>query len=199
MKYKELYAADNTLLDGTSFPDGIDADVARAAISGRVWECDVIYEDAATFKMFVENWSATRQVAFLHLLAVADAEYSPIENYNRIESETRTPDITRTRTPDLTQSDSGTVISENTISADNADSYQPDNKSTTIPNTSTHTTGTETNTETGTETIARNTHGNIGVTTNQDMINAEIDTLPRLNIYNWIASDFEDYLCITKY
>lgn len=40
------------------------------------------------------------------------------------------------------------------------------------------------------ETYTGRTHGNIGVTTNQQMIEQELDLLAKFNIYDWIAKQF---------
>ena len=46
--------------------------------------------------------------------------------------------------------------------------------------------------------IERRTHGNIGVTTNQEMIEAELK-LRRYDIYNIISNEFLDKFCIGVY
>lgn len=51
----------------------------------------------------------------------------------------------------------------------------------------------------GTETYTEHTHGNIGVTTNTQLINEELALLKKFNVYDWIASKFERDLCIQIY
>ena len=42
-------------------------------------------------------------------------------------------------------------------------------------------------------------HGNIGVTTSQQMLQAELDIAPNLNIYQYITADFRKRFCIEVY
>ena len=42
-------------------------------------------------------------------------------------------------------------------------------------------------------------HGNVGVTSNEKLINEEIDLLERFNVYDWIASQFESDMMICIY
>lgn len=116
----------------------------------------------------------------------------------------------------------GTDTTENTISADNSSAYQPDNKSTTTygrTDTASGSNTTEygktdtmkygkkdtleygkTDTASGTdttgygllETYDRLRHGNIGVTTNNQLINQELEMLEDFEPYDWIARVFEE-------
>ncbi len=123
--------------------------------------------------------------------------------------------------------ESGTTQTERTISAENANDYQPDNmetvthlkgeavthgkktdesdKKTTLDdfthghniNTSgqdTHKRDTENDTQ-----HEMNRHGNIGVTTNQDLMNQELDLLERFNPYRFIADLYEKELMLGLY
>lgn len=47
--------------------------------------------------------------------------------------------------------------------------------------------------------FSQHLHGNIGVTTNQQMINEELDLLERFNVYGWIAKTFRADLIIDVY
>ena len=58
---------------------------------------------------------------------------------------------------------------------------------------------TETRTGDGEESYTEHTHGNIGVTTNQDMIRQELELLQRFNVYDWIAAKYEREMCIQVY
>lgn len=129
------------------------------------------------------------------------------------DTETRTPQLTRTRTDE--------------ISAENASTYQPDSLHTDV-DTGSETTETEhektdettygkTNEITredvqttqhghvesksydGGESYTEHTHGNIGVTTNQQMITEELELIKRFNIYDWIAARIESDLFVMVY
>ena len=50
-----------------------------------------------------------------------------------------------------------------------------------------------------TDNFLQHMHGNIGVTTNQQMINQELDLLERFNVYGWIAKTFRADLILEVY
>ena len=51
----------------------------------------------------------------------------------------------------------------------------------------------------GTDKYVEHTHGNIGVTTNQDMIEQELQLLRHFDVYDWIAAKLENELFIQVY
>lgn len=73
----------------------------------------------------------------------------------------------------------GKSTAENTISADNASEYQPDSKTIVTPE--------------------LHTYGNIGVTTSQQMLEAELNIVTRLDLINYIADDFRNEFCLDVY
>lgn len=120
-----------------------------------------------------------------------------------------------------------TRATENTISAFNSSTYQPDNKSQDSGDlTTTHgrredidddtatTYGHKTDIDDDTATTyghkldnnhydkkhyIQHLHGNVGVTSNEKLINEELDLLERFNVYDWIASQFESDMMICIY
>lgn len=73
----------------------------------------------------------------------------------------------------------GSSSAENTISADNASEYQPDSKTVVTPD--------------------LHTYGNIGVTTSQQMLEAELNIIGRLDPAEYIADDFRQEFCLDIY
>lgn len=53
--------------------------------------------------------------------------------------------------------------------------------------------------ENGSSKYTEHTHGNIGVTTNQQMIEAELELLRHFDVYDWIASKLESELFLQIY
>ena len=112
----------------------------------------------------------------------------------------------------ITRNLSGSESNENTVSAYNTSTYQPDRASEgrqSENETTAHSGQDVTESTVGEnklDTVDRdeleNTtyevfrHGNIGVTTNQQMINEELDLLERFNLYLWIARKFRNELMI---
>lgn len=128
-----------------------------------------------------------------------EKNYEPLENYDM--EQTETPDITKTKAVDTNVTTTTTDdITANDIYGFNSSSAKPQTKST--RNGSVTTSGTsddniETETETGTRGLTR--HGNIGVTTSQQMLQSEIDLRSNFNIMNQIMNDTDSILCLLVY
>lgn len=191
---------------------------------------EVRYPEPEILKMCVDAFFKSKKENYSRMLDALLIEYSPIENYDRMEE--RTLDINRENSVNRSGEDRGTdnrtlssttvdsiqsekkSTSENKTSAFNATTYQPLDTSTTeesgrstdnMENNGTDNLAREnkfSNSETGngTEGHKENArmHGNIGVTTNQQMINEEIE-LRKINIYELIALDFENEITIPVY
>ena len=113
----------------------------------------------------------------------------------------------------------GNTVTTREISAENAGTYQADNQETLVHgegNTTTHGKGTDDSlthgeviTQGGSDTHKQDKgsqtdyevyrHGNVGVTTNQAMINEELDLLNRFNPYRFIADLYEKELILGLY
>ena len=179
MFYNELHQGgiralldyDNTLFDLMQLPEGVELEGVVDNIIYRYGDTPLFTPDPEVMKYYIKVWSRKRLDQWKRFKDAIEIEYAPLENYDRIEegSGDRTPNITR----------------EQTISADNSSDYQPDNK----------------NTETGKEEYSNKlrAHGNIGVTTSQQMLQSEIDLIPILNVYDFIANDFRSEFCLDIY
>ena len=118
--------------------------------------------------------------------ALIVSTYSPIENYNMEEKET--PDLTRTKNVKTSvKTDNGiygfnsatpTPQTESVVSGEKLDNEETEKHS-------------------GNKTLTR--HGNIGVTTNQQMLNQEIELRNRSNFYNILFDDVDSILCLLVY
>ena len=143
-------------------------------------------------------------------------------------SSTDTDDSTNSETRNFSQSDNGGGSNENTVSAFNSDSYTPHDKavstnnnthtdtgtgSTTVHDESGHTGNTEATTtsndstsgsneasgsQSGQTTVTSRIHGNIGVTTSQQMLESELK-LREYDVYEYIAQDFENEFLMQIY
>lgn len=223
-QYKEI-----DIFEGVTVPEPLDAETVKSAIMIRSGLMTPLYLEPEVFKACVTHWFTAKQWTIEHLIAIIQAEYNPIENYNRQENskdtlsgadtltmqggntQTNTGTDTTARTGTDTTSHSGTDITTEEISAENVSSYSPDSKSSlqhgesisvthgeNIGLTHGHTvTDTFNNRKDVTDygkinTRESNIHGNIGVTTTQQMIEQELELLRHFDIYGWIAEQFED-------
>lgn len=134
-------------------------------------------------------------------------------------SETHGGTDTRTEGGTTSTADGGNDTTTNEVSAYNSTGYQADRKETLahgMTETVTHgktdalahgeTVNESTihglkiaDENTGKETYTEHTHGNIGVTTNQQLIEQELELLRHFDIYGFIAEKFESELCLMIY
>ena len=130
-------------------------------------------------------------------------------------SETNTKNLTNTRETDSQVDTSGTTTGQ--VSAFNSSDWSNSSKDSSTGQTvgdetvTERNTGTDTKTgnntrrnvadedEDTTETYTQHLYGNIGVTTNQEMIEQELALLAKFNIYTWIAINLRDALFLEVY
>ena len=186
----------------------------------RFGEMTPIYQKPELLKLAVSNVAKSLKWSIDRLYNVTLLEYNPIENYDRIE---KGLDITDDTTDNTQNIGSQTVTSENQIgsttttpntitetkvSAFNELEYQPSEQ--------TKNTGTVTEShdkDTGTTTTTKNpdvqhmtynskynhdlrVHGNIGVTTSQQMMQSEIDLVTKNNYIDTVCQMYAERLLI---
>lgn len=216
-----LYNYDNTLFDGFVVPEGLVKQIAIDSILMRSRELEILYPDFTYMKNRITLWSTKYQNNWKKLYDTTVLEYNPIENYDRVEDWTDTDDETTTSARDNTRNTTNTVKSTSTNDIMNSVNVTEQNtafnagladhaKQITDGNTTEN--GTITNTETGKDSEnesvnggrsgmhTRNgrAHGNIGVTTTQQMIQSERD-LVVFNLYDVIAESFIENFCLMVY
>lgn len=205
---------DSTLFDGLQLPEGVDKKLVINCIIERHGNTALAHPDPKWMRHYIGTWSARRLPIWQKLDATLHLEYNPIENYDRKE------DIEEKRTTGRTSSSSASSTNGETnaeersenqtslhdVSAENASDYQADSKDTvTGGGTSSYRRDIDTSSEisgqenvTDTFTHSNRTHGNIGVTTSQQMIQAERD-LVRYSLIEEIAEDYRDAFCLDVY
>lgn len=175
------------MFDGCSVPDGLDMERVRGAIVMRCGLLTPLYlepevQRAATQQFFFEN-----QWNFKQIVAVIEADFSPIENVfeDRIETE-----VTNREHADTTTYGHST---ERQVSAENVNFYSPSNN--------TVESGADGRSGTGKDnrTLTTNRHGNIGVTSAQSLIHETLDLAERFNPYKFISDLYEKELILGLY
>lgn len=216
-----LYNYDNTLFDGFNVPEGLVKQIAIDAILMRTRELEILYPDFTYMKNRITIWSNKYQINWKKLYDTTVLEYNPIENYDRMENWTDTDDESTTSARDNTRNTNNTVKSTSTNKIVNNVNVTDQNTAFNaglsdhakqITDGDTTENGTITNTETGKDTENESvnggrtgkhtrtgrTHGNIGVTTSQQMIQSERD-LVVFNLYDVIAESFIENFCLMVY
>ena len=209
MTVEGLYNYKDTLFSQFSVPDGMDKQIAIDTICMRSREMEVLYPNLEFFAIRIGMWSRKNQYNWKKLYDTTLLEYNPIENYDRMEdwtdtdSETgtnsRNNDIRNTISNEVTNS--GNVTEQNTaFNAGLADHAKEISNNNTNSNGSGSTTENESGTSKRDLTHKRTgrTHGNIGVTTSQQMIQSERE-VAMFNIYDIIAESFVENFCLMVY
>lgn len=206
-----MYDYDNSIFDYLTLPEGLDKNTAIDEIAMECAELECLYPSVPFLKKAIGIWSATMQSSFARVWSAMNLEYNPIENYDRKEDETTSgtrqhsgQDITTgSNTDTRTISDSGSV--QNKIAGFDATALVDHDSGTSSRTGSDSTTGTDRTELTHGEKIAdagtrtSHIHGNIGVTTSQQMLESELDLVPRLNFYKYLAEEFKRRFCILVY
>lgn len=157
---------------------------------------------------FDDQWSRVKEALL--------AEYSPIENYDRTELSTHAftgTDIDQygrqTHTIGSQTHEFGAVSMTDAhgVTSYNSTAITPDSQDTHSETVRTNTDGirndedgarSDQHTKGTTETINSRVHGNVGVTTNQQMINAELE-LRKKNLIDIVMRDIDGFLCLKVY
>lgn len=127
-----------------------------------------------------ENGSNLHKVNGFNDSGLTNAEQDTItNNSNTTGTNTTSNEITTTNT--ASTSNNATTTNNGTIKNNGTS----DNSNTSL--------------DTGTITIAKTRGGNIGVTMTQQLLNAELDVRPKMNIYSYIIDDFKKRFCLLIY
>ena len=133
-----LYNYDPTLFANMEFPTGFttdDADNLIYSIVSETAELEVLYSSPSFMKTIIGVWSKKELPTWDRVYAAAQAEYNPIENYDRQEtsSDTKTASSQHSGTDTTTNTGTDTTTNTGTDTTTN--------------------TGTDTTTNTGTDTV----------------------------------------------
>ena len=206
------------LFKNLNLPEGIDKDTLVGNILMRGGEFEVMYSDPYFLQNLIGVWSSKWYRTFDKWVKALAIEYSPLENYDRMEewqdtrnnhgSETTSGTLGRTTSDSLsrTATDGGTT--ETKVSAYDSSTYQPSNQ-VTVTNSSGFTdtgSGTLNDTTSGSTTTSfgegakheGRVHGNVGVTTSQTMLESELQ-IAEWNLYEHITDLFLSEFVIPIY
>lgn len=244
--YKLFDSMGDDLFKYLNLPDGIEKDILTDNILLKGGEFEVIFSDPEFLQLAIKSWSGKWNRTFTKWIEALNIEYSPLENYDRIEewnerSESNSSESgTQTGTVTDSGSNTGTVKdvgsssgsdsttgtssgnTNNKISAFNSSALENDSQSSNSATnsnsseTSASTTNTRTDnllsTNTRTDDLSTSndregsisstksgrTHGNVGVTTSQQMLESELN-IAAWNIYEHITDIFLSEFVIPIY
>lgn len=166
-----LYNYNDTLFNGMKFPDGVDPDNVVSNLLIELAELEVIYPSWITMNRAIVDWSKARVSSWERMLQALNADYDPIENYDRRE--------------DWTDGADSSGGYQNKVAGFNSGEQTDSNSS-------------EQQTKSS-ATHSGRVHGNIGVTMAQQMIQAELDLRAVNDIVQIIVNEFKKRFCIMVY
>ena len=166
-----LFDYDPAVFDGLNLPDGVERETVVNNLLSELAELEVIYPSWITMRRAVSDWSKSRVTSWSKMLEALNADYNPVENYDRHEEWN-----------DKAKSSGGY---QNKVAGFNI-AGQTDSSSS------------EQQTNSGSSHSGR-IHGNIGVTMAQQMITAEIDMRAKFNITQIIVNEFKQRFCLMVY
>lgn len=212
-------ARDIDIFENCTVPSPLNIDMVKSEIMKRCGLLRPVYGEPEVMKALTKQWFDANQWNFDHLVKIIQANYSPIENVYESDhwstkhtgTDKRTfggeDDFTHGETHTLSGTDTVTDESktEHKVSAYNSSNYQASSidensgdidtkygkKDTASGTDKTEYGKTDDFTHGHIETYDRLRHGNIGVTTNDQLILEELDMLEKFNPYDWIAAKFE--------
>lgn len=188
-----LYRINPQIFAGLNFPEGIelDPDVIQWEILEECAELEVLYPDPDYMQIAIGKWAAYRMPSWLKMYSAIQATYNPIYNKDAHINETRIFGA-RSATNSI---GARTATEERTVSAFNSAQYAPAERTTATQNAATDTASELSHTDTESKTE----QGNIGVTTTQEMIEAEMDLRSKWSMYSVIVDEFKRKFCLLVY
>ena len=189
-----MQSQNDDLFSKMNLPVGIDKDTLIDNILLRAGEFEVLYSNPFFYQNAIGVWSAKHKKTFEKWIDALSIEYNPVENYDRMEEwEDKSNGNSTGETKGNTSLNS---INENKVSAFDSDLYQPDSYNSNISNGNDNS-NTKTNSSNNSKHVGR-VHGNIGVTTTQQMLQSEL-SLAVWNVYEHITDLFIEEFCIAIY
>ena len=203
------------LFDDMVIPDGVDKTVLTNNIIYDCAELEVIYPDPYFMQFAIGEWSKRELPIWQKIHEMETAEYNPIENYDRYDSETestgRERESTKSDTINSTSDaqsatvqgssdinrvagfNSETLVTNNQTTGNNTSNTSTDSKGASVQNTN----------DKGQENENRvkqlHSHGNIGVVTVAAMMSELVDVLPEVNTISYITESFKKRFCLLVY
>ena len=178
------------LFELLQLPDGADMETARDNILFQCGELELCYSEPSFLRAMIGNWSKRRSYKWKTLQGTTTLDYNPIENYDRQEE---------WRDEESGTSEAGGNTSTSGNSLDKKKGFEGGDlvETSGASDSSTAQTSSTGSSSTKSQHSGR-VHGNIGVTTSQQMLMSERD-VANFSIYDVIAQDFAREFCLYVY
>lgn len=217
-----MIANNDDLFSLLKLPEGIDKDTLVGNILLRGGEFECVYSDPSFIQNAIAVWSSKWYRTFDKWVKALAIEYSPLENYDRMEEWTDN----RKKEDSASDGSNGSIgengsfnnngnssdnsMTENKVSAFDSSDYQPSQQTTTEASNSNSNSGSDSRNTTTSNSLTHSgeesedsthkgrIHGNVGVTTSQQMLISELE-LAEWNLYEHITDIFLSEFVIPIY
>jgi hypothetical protein len=183
--YNFMQYYEKDLFEKLELPSDVDKEVAIQNILLQCGDKEVLYPESDFMIEAIGMWSKKWQRTFTKWVTVLGIEYNPLENYDRQEAWSDSTSTSESSSASASDSASSSQLGD--VSAFNVSDYSPESKATSANNASSTSNASGNKYENSGH--RGRIHGNIGVTTSQQMLLAELD-VDRFNIYEEIALIF---------
>ena len=174
-----MYNYNPDIFSSLDLPPGVDRNTLQTEILSEASDLEMLYGDPDVFAILLHNWGKTMLPVWTRIYKAVTKEYDPLYNYDRTETHNEISSATGTSN----NSNLDQVAGYNSSALENSGQQ----------------TGSESTSGKNETTYEHRAYGNIGVTTSQQMLQAELDIAHNTNIYNIIADDFIKKFCIMVY
>ena len=186
-----LYNLNEEVFDDLTVPTGVDSELLIENLVAELAELELIYSDFNFMKFMIGVWSRKELPTWERVYKASIKEYDPIENYDRKEDWSDL--VNRYASGNSQLSSNGNIQHDvagfNSTALVNASKDTSTESNTGYSSDNTNTSGTH----------RGRVHGNIGVTTSQQMLQSELDIAPKLNVYDFIINSFKNRFCLQVY
>ena len=185
--FLDYYETD--LFENLTLPEGIDKESCINNILLTCGDNELLYPDGDFMINCIGLWSTKWYRTFEKWINALDIEYAPLENYDRHEDWSDSASTSESSSVSASDSSSNSTSNENDVSAFNDSSFNNDTASTLNGIAASSSQSNAINQGQEYSIHGGRIHGNIGVTTSQQMLQAELD-IARFNLLNEIAIIF---------
>lgn len=197
-----LYSYNPQIFDNLVLPAGLDRDLLVSDILTECSDFTLLYPNYDFMKMLIGVWSQKELLIWTRLHESETIEYNPIENYDRHESFSRSVsgEASGESSANSKASSTGSGTSKAGRTAYDSDSIKDVAQTDNINSDQSQGDSTESSSSStsGVETVVNHTHGNIGVTTAQQMIEGYRE-VSKFCVYDYIVQSFKDRFCVQVY
>ena len=186
-----LYNLNDTIFDNLNLPADVDHGTLVNNLLAELAELELIYSDFNFMKFMIGVWSSKELPTWERVVKASNKVYDPIENYDRIE-EWR--DNLNQNSAINNQSSGNSTLQHDVAGFNSSDLVNSSKDTNNVSNT-----GWSSDSANSTGYHSGRVHGNIGVTTSQQMLQSELDIAPKLNVYDFIINSFKNRFCLQVY